>query len=327
MSRIKEKKEMEYEDAPSGYVTLYNYKEPFMKYDKGFGYLGVLLFDGATDQIQCHLCGQWFKALPQHVSKEHNMMAAAYKQEVGLLQSTALISESTRAALIASGHKRFKNLRKGTKHTKEQIEKIRNTLIENGKKFENMNLRGTCPEQLLDRLQKLYKEKGEDFSSRDIGFSEALEKVYGSVREACTLAGIPYRKSGENKSYSHRIKYTREDALAFFKEHLLRFERIPTSKDFKHQNKSGLYEAARIHDWNKKNSLVDDALAGMQRYRKIKGYRYSKQQLIKFLQDFEKNNGRKPATSDCKRNLLPHASRYSYNFGSWKNALKEANLC
>ena len=42
---------MEYEEAPSGYVTLYNYKEPFMPYREGYGYLGVVLFDGETDKV------------------------------------------------------------------------------------------------------------------------------------------------------------------------------------------------------------------------------------------------------------------------------------
>lgn len=40
-------KEVEYEEAPSGYVKLYNYKEPFMKFNGGHGYQGVLLVDTA----------------------------------------------------------------------------------------------------------------------------------------------------------------------------------------------------------------------------------------------------------------------------------------
>lgn len=42
------KKTIEFEDAPSGQIMLYNYKEPFMEfYDKatgeGYGYEGVLV--------------------------------------------------------------------------------------------------------------------------------------------------------------------------------------------------------------------------------------------------------------------------------------------
>lgn len=59
MPRLKRKadKVMEYEDSPSGFVTLYNYKEPFMKYEEGYGLKGVLLFDGKTGRVQCHMCG------------------------------------------------------------------------------------------------------------------------------------------------------------------------------------------------------------------------------------------------------------------------------
>lgn len=55
--------ELEYEEAPSGFVTLYNYKEPFMKFKEGYGFQGVLLFDGTSDKIQCHFCGNWYDAL------------------------------------------------------------------------------------------------------------------------------------------------------------------------------------------------------------------------------------------------------------------------
>lgn len=66
-------KELEYPEAPSGFVTLYNYKEPFMPFTdpdtrEGFGYGGVLVFDGVSDKVQCHLCGEWYHALGNHGS-------------------------------------------------------------------------------------------------------------------------------------------------------------------------------------------------------------------------------------------------------------------
>lgn len=111
----REKKEIEYEEAPSGNVTFYNYKEPLMKFEQGHGFIGALVFDTESDKIQCHLCGEWFGHLPSHLAKEHNMRSAAYKDLVGLNQTTALINESMRAKMIASGlKKRMKNLRNNT---------------------------------------------------------------------------------------------------------------------------------------------------------------------------------------------------------------------
>src|SRR6185436_14180348 len=146
----KERKEMEFEEAPSGFVKLYNYKEPFMKFDRGFGYEGVLLFDGKTDKIQCHFCGQWFSQLGHHLHKEHNMLASEYKDEVGLLQTTALIGEELRAKLIQKNlGKRLKNLRPGKKKTRAEKEKIRKTLKANALRRETQNRFGTSPLQLI----------------------------------------------------------------------------------------------------------------------------------------------------------------------------------
>lgn len=318
----KEKKEMEYPDAPSGYVTLYNYKEPFMKYSKGFGYQGVLLFDGETDKVQCHLCGGWYMALSNHLVAEHNMRAAAYKEEVGLNYKTALIGEKLRAKLIASGlNKRLQNLRnqKGIKRSEETKEKIRKALQENRR--ENQNRLGTCPEQLIDRIQKIYKEHGKSFSVHQHldNMDETLRRNFGSIRQALELAGIPYRKPGQNKNYDHRIKYTFENIADAFHDFFLKNNRLPRNKDFpKHwlAMKRGKMDQEKLM----KLAISKD---GVYR-RQSKVLHFSKEELLEFLRKFEKINSRKPSYSDSRRGLLPVLSRYSYHFGSWKNALKLA---
>ena len=104
-------KEMEYDDAPSGFVKLYSYKEPFMPFhgagifDIGYGFEGVLLFDGKSDKIQCHFCGDWYDFLPSHIRKEHSIKTSEYKELVGLTSRTALISEKVRTKMIANGKK------------------------------------------------------------------------------------------------------------------------------------------------------------------------------------------------------------------------------
>ncbi len=125
---------IEYEEAPSGHVTFYNYKEPLMKFEGGYGFVGALVFDGYSDKIQCHFCGNWFDALGNHLAREHSMDVEYYKKQVGLNTSTALINEKTRAKLIANGmKKRIKNLvnRKGKKVSAATRAKISATLKEN----------------------------------------------------------------------------------------------------------------------------------------------------------------------------------------------------
>ena len=150
---------MDYEEAPSGFVTLYNYKEPFMKYESGFGFQGLLLFDGKTKKLQCHECGEWFHYLPDHLHREHNMTASAYKERVGLRQSTVLISEDTRHKLVAVGlERRLQNLIPGGLKTEEMKEKIKATCLKRTREMENEH--GTCPEQLLQRLNAEYEKYG-----------------------------------------------------------------------------------------------------------------------------------------------------------------------
>lgn len=320
-------KEMEYEEAPSGYVKLYNYKEPFMKFQEGFGYEGVLLFDGTTDKIQCHLCGQWLGSLPHHLAREHNMTAAQFKDKVGLRQTTALISESMRAKLIASGlDKRLQNLRAGGRIKSLAVRnKISQTLKANGFKREFQNEKGTCPEQIIERLLNLYKKEGKTPSSKKIPFYEAMIKVYGSYERACGVAGIPYNDPLEalKRGREKRSVYHKEDIINFMLEFLKGENRLPTSSDFYKSGKKNLYNSTR-----RKYSYEDLAKEAISIHgvynSNLKGIRFGKESLIKFLQMFEKINGRPPSYSDAKRGLIPHLSRYSYNFGSWQNALKLA---
>lgn len=324
--RNKKKKTIEYEDAPSGAITFYNYKEPLMKFPEGHGFIGALIFDAETDMIQCHFCGKWYKSLPNHISKEHNMKAAAYKQKVGLFQTTALISESMRSKLIASGlDKRLQNLRKGGKMKATVKAKIRKTLKQNAFLAEAKNLRNTCPAQIIDRMQHLYSIKGDNLSMKDFdGFRGIITKTYGSIKAACEIANIPYRIPGTNKTYDHVRKYVESDAINFIKEYVIRFNKIPTYTDFKTQNKLGLY-ASQIKKLNNLKILSKKALLSLNEYKHIEQeVKYTKEELLEFLRKFKENNERLPSTSDCKRKLLPSASRYIYHFKSWKKALKIA---
>ncbi len=262
------KHEIEYEEAPSGNVTFYNYKVPLMKYTKGFGFIGALVFDTETDQVQCHICGGWFISLPRHINFIHHITAKEYKEEVGLLKTTALIGERLRAKLIASGlDKRLQNLRqnqawrKNFKMKEVTKEKIRKTLRKNVALAEHQNLRGVCPEQLIDRLQTLYKEKGNTFHSKHIPMEQALINVFGSVREACRIAGVPLRKPGQT-ARAERVqefrKFNDEQLLDFLKRFKEKNGRKPSLSD----SKRALIPSANIYKykWGSLEKAVNLAL-------------------------------------------------------------------
>lgn len=320
---------VEYEEAPSGHVTFYNYKEPLMKFtnpdgEGGHGFVGALLFDGISGKVQCHLCGKWFEALSSnHLQREHSMTAKEYKKVTGLMKSSALISEKYRASLIANGlERRVKNLKnqKGVKRSAAVRRKIRETLREN--RDEMKNLRGTCPEQLIERLVEQYRKLGRTPTRRELSCEEALIATYGSMQRACQLAGIPYRKPGETNVVS---KFTEDYLINFTRDFFDKNGKLPTyvSGGKKHQGYT-----AGMHNSLKKfgrTNIQKKALNMDGRYRKCtKRFAYTNEELLDFLRNFEKVNGRKPSYSDSKRGLLPNLSRYSYNFGSWKKALSLA---
>lgn len=321
---LKVKKELEYEDAPSGFVTLYNYKEPFMKFEQGHGYQGVLLFDGESDHVQCHFCGEWFVQLGNHINREHNMRASEYKSYVGLNQSTALIGEKLREKLVASGmEKRLRNLknRKGKKVTEETKAKIKETL--KNYTTENKNLRGTCPAQLIARLKALYQERGYTPHVDDISFYAPLKLTYGSLKNACEVAGIPYRRPGQ--TIDNPRWYKKEEVISYFRSFAEREGRFPTRKDAKNEGQKHLWDAMVRNKWGQKKIEREAALAGSFLPVKTK-IRYGKDGIIKSFQMFKQVHGRSPSVSDAKRRLIPAVGTIYYQFGNFKNALKASGM-
>jgi hypothetical protein len=320
-------KELEYEEAPSGYIWLHNAKEPLMKFEEGFGFDGVLAINGDNDKIQCHFCGEWFGSLGHHLKKEHNMTASEYKIRVGLNQKTALISERTRETLIRKNlGKRMKNLRPNKKHTLETRRRIAETLKQN--RMEQKNRNGTCPEQLIERLQTLASELGRTPRWRELPFKEALIKTYGSYKDACRFAGLEHRKSGQNLDYKKRTKHTKEAFVSFTREFFMKANRLPGRKDFVEAEKRHLWEKAVNSKWDKR-TLFKEAVVGDGVFRKTenrKQFQFTDAELLDFIRNFEKHYGRRPSYSDAKRGFLPALSTYHYRFGGWKQALKLAGV-
>lgn len=234
MPKPKNKKTIAYAEAPSGMVTFYNYKEPFMEYEAGYGFTGVLLMDAQTGDIQCHLCGEWMEAINnRHLRGKHGITAAEYKIEVGLNQNTALISEKHRDKLVRNGTGRFNNIRKGKKKTEAEIEKIRAGLKNYQASMEAKNNQATCPAQLIDRIKKLASELNRTPTAAECKFFPTVVKVFGSWKAAIQRAGLTPRMNGQNV---HRLNHTKFEftqdgmigMLRAFKE---RWDREPSKSD------------------------------------------------------------------------------------------------
>lgn len=81
-----------------------DYKEPFEQLEGAVpGHpVGVVLKDD-DGRLLCAYCGGTFDFLAAHVQKKHHMTARQYKDEVGLLVKSALVSERVREKRIATG--------------------------------------------------------------------------------------------------------------------------------------------------------------------------------------------------------------------------------
>jgi len=314
---IKEKPILEYEEAPSGYIFLNNFKEPLMKFSEGYGFLGVLAMDGKEDKVQCHLCGEWFEGLGNHIHKEHNMKALAYKEIVGLSKNTALIGEKLRAKLIAHNlGKRIENLRIHKRHSEESKRKIAETLSKNV--FEKQNITNTCPAQILERLKNKAEQLGRTPTTYEITFYPVLLKIYGSMKEACRLAGLTYTDNKEG----HPTKYTKEYCVKVIRDFYLKNKRLPANGDWG-KNFSRNFRKYLMQYYDDKE-IFREAIKGENLQNLNIRLKWDKETLIDFLKNFEKINNRKPSYSDSKRGFIPSTGVYAYHFGNLKNALQIA---
>lgn len=256
--------EMEYEDAPSGFVKLYTYKAPFMPFKGGFGYEGVILFDGKTQRIQCHLCGAWEGYLSNHLHKEHNMTAAAYKERVGLRQTAALLSEAQRAKLIENGQSlkaRMANLIPGQKKTAKQKEKIRQTLKNVKRQSENEH--GTCPLQLIEEIRRIAQRLGRTPGWHEMPKREAIIRVYGSYKNLCRAAGLKHRKNGVNINHRSYKGVTKEALVILLNQFRKQHKREPSMSDIRRRLLPSKATFCRFYgSWNaaKKESKYDPSL-------------------------------------------------------------------
>ena len=214
-------------------IMFYGYKEPLRKFEKGFGYKGVLIYSKDKEKIQCHFCGKMFRALNNgHLGKVHGMTAEKYKEEVGLSPISSLVGEATREKLFARPYNPTHMI-----ELKKAQEKRRQIIKETGKdpqshkkmRLEIHNQRGTCPDQLLDKIEKTIKSFGrvpnaEEFARFHNGkFLGSIKGTFGSWTEALNRLG-----KRTNKSLPLSREILIDELQNFYKVH----KRSPRWSDF-----------------------------------------------------------------------------------------------
>jgi len=212
-------------------VIFYGYKPPFRKFKEGFGYEGVLMYSKSEGRVQCHFCGRLFRMLNNgHLGKVHGMTASEYKEKVGLKQSSALMGEETREKLLARPYNpnHMEELKKAQKRRAERIKKGLPDLQSGFKqRLEKKNERGTCPEQLLDRIRDAVKQLGHTPTMEEfVRLNEG--KYYGSIRNTYGTWTNAVMKLGLQTHYK---KYTKDKLLDAMRNFYVVHHRSPKWSD------------------------------------------------------------------------------------------------
>lgn len=215
-----------------GDVLFYGYKEPLRKFEGGFGYKGVISYSKDKDRIQCHFCGKLFKSINNgHLMKIHGMTASDYKQKVELSPTASLVGEGTRKKLLDRPYNpmHMEELKKAWKKRKAHIKKTGKDSQSHPKmRLEIKNKRGTCPDQLLDIIEKTIKSFGrvptmEEFKNFHGG------KFYGSIRATYGTWTNALAKLGKN---THHKEFTTEQLVDAIKNFYKVNKRTPRWSDF-----------------------------------------------------------------------------------------------
>lgn len=227
------------DDPANSILTFYNYKEPLKKIENGFGYYGTLAVTKDGTGVQCHICGQIHERLDNHVYKIHKMKVSEYKKKFGLAATTALVSEKVRRKSkevmmewLASPE--------GKEHLKRLIESNKNRKKGSTKgykeRLETKNKKGTCPDQLLEKIKEVKEKLGRvptstEFQEHTGGqrYQLLIRATFGTWANALGMLGFkPPERTGSDGAGS---RYTSDELLEFLNIYAQENRKLPTATD------------------------------------------------------------------------------------------------
>lgn len=229
-------------------LTFKNYKEPLLQIPKkeGFGFYGTLLITTDNQYVQCHICGELFQELSAHVLHGHKINVKEYREKFKLAYKTPLISESLRMKRKMLSLEYFKSLTEEERvEMKEKArigflewkkgEPLRNQPLQT---LETKNKRGTCPDQLLDKIKKVKEKLGKVPTLAEFvvecgsqRYKHLIFKVFGSWNNALKM--LKYELNPRPVDVKRVHAYTREQLIEYMQLFTRENNKIPSFTDFK----------------------------------------------------------------------------------------------
>ncbi len=231
------------------FLTFYHYKEPLKQIPKsiGYGFYGALLSTPDGKKIQCHVCGKLFTELQAHARQAHGIKNRDYKEMFQLAYRTALVSEEERMLRKEKTIAFFATL---SEHEKEEIKRksrigyrvYRQSQITNPRtqpeiRLETKNKRGTCPDQLLEKIKEVAKHVGRNPSKVDFidywqsqRYVHLIYKTFGSWSKAKEMAGYGEIEQKTVKGFKKKA-YSKEELLEYLQIFYQENGKVPTETD------------------------------------------------------------------------------------------------
>lgn len=223
-------------------LKLYHYKEPLKKVEDGFGYYGTVTVTKNGMGVQCHICGEVFPTLDHHIRSRHQITTPQYKEKFQLAKDTALVSEEYRQRMIDSSTAYWNRLSEEEKKRvihfgKKALTRFRK---EKGSGFlkaslETKNKRGSCPDQILDKIKEVATKLGRTPSKQEfiteldsIRYIHLIRQTYGTWSNAVRLCGLIPKERSPKTGYR---RYTREELIEYLRIFHQEKQRVPSASD------------------------------------------------------------------------------------------------
>lgn len=228
------------------FLTFSHYKEPLREVPNGFGYLGALLGTIDGEHVQCHICGQLCVSLGTHAKNKHALTPTEYKEKFQIAKLTGLISEKERdrrkmksvqyfASLSPEEWAAYNAKRKAGWKKYKQSKDYKNR-IQPKQTLETYNKRGTCPDQLLDKIKQVAEKLGHTPTKAEFiaecetqRYVHLIYKTFGSWTKALAMIG----REVEPQPRKKRIVHTNDELLEYIQIFFQENQKIPTHTDCK----------------------------------------------------------------------------------------------
>lgn len=228
-------------------LTVTHYKEPLLAVPKGkgFGYLGALSISLDRDKMQCHICGKLFRDVGFHTTQKHNISRDEYKEKYQIARSTSLISETLRE------EKKNRTLLYRASLSKNDAQDLVRKMKEGSDlwhknnpsqpfeiRLETKNKRGTCPDQLIAKIQEVANELKKTPSKREFitacgtqRFVHLIYSTFGSYNAAIERAGLVANQKWTTPVGFSKPRYSDDELLDYLSLVYREEGRIPTETD------------------------------------------------------------------------------------------------